>query len=154
MTPRYRVSVLAVVEVAAAYTYTMGATTGSQGWLDDHNYYRCQHGADPIVWDDALEAKAQTWADYMLESGMVHSDSYSYPNSLAATSSGDATGISGDHPASGENLAWAMGSNTQTCDQYTGSYNQACAVYNWCSTGAERGYRAARDAATTQVQGV
>ena len=34
---------------AAAYEH--GTSTGMDGWLDDHNYYRCLHGADPVSWD-------------------------------------------------------------------------------------------------------
>ena len=92
------------------------------------------HGADPVVWDADLADKAQAWADWMQSNGrMTHSDCYAYPNPLASTSGGTSTGISGTYLASGENLAWAQGSSgiTKTCDQYTGEYNQACAVFNW-----------------------
>ena len=86
------------------------------------------------MWDADLADKAQAWADWMQSNGrMTHSDCYAYPNPLASTSGGTSTGISGTYLASGENLAWAQGSSgiTKTCDQYTGEYNQACAVFNW-----------------------
>ena len=86
------------------------------------------------MWDADLADKAQAWADWMQLNGrMTHSDCYAYPNPLASTSGGTSTGISGTYLASGENLAWAQGSSgiTKTCDQYTGEYNQACAVFNW-----------------------
>ena len=86
-----------------------GKKTGQDGWLDDHNYYRCLHGADPVGWDYTLESQAQAVANAMPP--MAHSDSYN-------------AGM----PA-GENLAMGMG--TFTCGDYTGPYNQNCATHNW-----------------------
>ena len=86
-----------------------GKKQGQDGWLDDHNYYRCLHGADPVGWDYTLESQAQAVANSMPP--MAHSDSYN-------------AGM----PA-GENLAMGMG--TFTCGDYTGPYNQNCATYNW-----------------------
>ena len=40
-----------------------GKKQGQDGWLDDHNYYRCLHGADPVGWDYGLEEKARYLAD-------------------------------------------------------------------------------------------
>ena len=70
-----------------------GKKQGQDGWLDDHNYYRCLHGADPVGWDYTLESQAQAVANAMPP--MAHSDSYN-------------AGM----PA-GENLAMGMG--TFTC---------------------------------------
>ena len=79
--------------------YTFGTTTGAEGWVEDHNFFRCQHGADPVVWDSALASKAQAWADELESTGIFeHSDSY---NLL---------------PAAGENLAW--GSGFFSCSTY------------------------------------
>eukprot|EP00294_Goniomonas_avonlea_P013752 CAMPEP_0114553636 /NCGR_PEP_ID=MMETSP0114-20121206/7775_1 /TAXON_ID=31324 /ORGANISM="Goniomonas sp, Strain m" /LENGTH=347 /DNA_ID=CAMNT_0001738615 /DNA_START=12 /DNA_END=1055 /DNA_ORIENTATION=+ len=43
--------------------------------LDQHNAYRCMHGANPLTWDSALEASANTWANTRAAAGcgMVHS---------------------------------------------------------------------------------
>lgn len=88
--------------------YEHGTSTGQFGWLEDHNYYRCLHGADAVTWDAALEGKAQTLAN---KQTMSHSDSYN------------------EFPSSGENIAMGMGSFT--CGDYSGPYNQNCATYNW-----------------------
>ena len=103
---------LATIALWCAWTvaaWEAGKKTGQDGWLDDHNYYRCLHGADPVVWDSTLENQAQAVADAMPP--MAHSDSYNAPM-----------------PA-GENLAMGMG--TFTCGDYTGPYNQNCATHNW-----------------------
>ena len=42
-----------------------GKKQGQDGWLDDHNYYRCLHGADPVGWDYTLESQAQAVANSM-----------------------------------------------------------------------------------------
>ena len=89
-----------------------GKKTGQDGWLDDHNYYRCLHGADPVGWDYTLESQAQAVAnDNAARGGLSHSNSYSAAE-----------------PA-GENLAMGMG--TYTCGDYNGPYNQNCATHNW-----------------------
>ncbi len=103
---------LATIALWCAWTvaaWEAGKKTGQDGWLDDHNYYRCLHGADPVTWDSTLESQAQAVADAMPP--MAHSDSYNAPM-----------------PA-GENLAMGMG--TFTCGDYTGPYNQNCATHNW-----------------------
>ena len=101
-----------------------GKKQGQDGWLDDHNYYRCLHGADPVTWDSTLESQAQAVADAMPP--MAHSDSYNAPM-----------------PA-GENLAMGMG--TFTWGDYTGPYNQNCATHNWyeeyeCWGSGENGWK-------------
>ena len=89
-----------------------GKKTGQDGWLDDHNYYRCLHGADPVGWDYTLESQAQAVAnDNAARGGLSHSNSYSAAE-----------------PA-GENLAMGMG--TYTCGDYNGPYNQNCATHYW-----------------------
>ena len=103
---------VATIALWCAWTvaaWEAGKKTGQDGWLDDHNYYRCLHGADPVTWDSTLESQAQAVADAMPP--MAHSDSYNAPM-----------------PA-GENLAMGMG--TFTCGDYTGPYNQNCATHNW-----------------------
>jgi len=103
---------LASIALWCAWTvaaWEAGKKQGQDGWLDDHNYYRCLHGADPVTWDSTLESQAQAVADAMPP--MAHSDSYNAPM-----------------PA-GENLAMGMG--TFTCGDYTGPYNQNCATHNW-----------------------
>ena len=32
---------------------------GMDGWLEDHNYFRCLHNADPVGWDYGLESQAR-----------------------------------------------------------------------------------------------
>ena len=118
---------LATIALWCAWTvaaWEAGKKTGQDGWLDDHNYYRCLHGADPVVWDSTLENQAQAVADAMPP--MAHSDSYNAPM-----------------PA-GENLAMGMG--TFTCGDYTGPYNQNCATHNWyeeyeCWGSGENGWK-------------
>ncbi|KAK3263849.1 hypothetical protein CYMTET_27375 [Cymbomonas tetramitiformis] len=74
--------------------YVLGSSSGSEGWLNDHNYYRALFDAEPVSWDADLEAKAKTWADTLNEANsMYHSDCYN------------------TWPYSGENLA--MGYRTQ-----------------------------------------
>ena len=92
---------------AAAYEH--GTSTGMDGWLEDHNYFRCLHNAEPVSWDYGLEEKARYLAD---QQTMSHTpDVYNVK------------------PSSGENIA--MGGGTFTCGDYTGPYNQNCATYNW-----------------------
>ncbi|KAK3271739.1 hypothetical protein CYMTET_19931 [Cymbomonas tetramitiformis] len=74
--------------------YTYGSSTGAEGWVSDHNYYRGQYDADPLEWDVDLEAKAQTRADE-LATGNASNPSDSYAT----------------WPYSGENLA--EGNSTQ-----------------------------------------
>ena len=43
--------------------YEHGTSTGIDGWLEDHNYFRCLHNAEPVSWDYGLEEKARYLAD-------------------------------------------------------------------------------------------
>ena len=48
------------------YAFPLGIVFGqslSQEALDAHNTYRVRHQVDPLVWDDAVAASAQSWAD-------------------------------------------------------------------------------------------
>ena len=40
--------------------YEHGTSTGIDGWLEDHNYFRCLHNAEPVSWDYGLEAVSYT----------------------------------------------------------------------------------------------
>merc|ERR1719171_1184269 len=46
----------------------------AQSWVNAHNYLRCLHGIPPVVWDSAMAASAQEWADYLEANslGMKH----------------------------------------------------------------------------------
>ena len=127
---------LAALAAVRASAYSFGTLDGADGWIEDHNYFRCQHGASPVAWDTSLADKAQTWAQYMADTGrFTHSDSSStsnYPNSLAHEMGGShATGISGSFPSSGENIAYASSAYTATCGDYSGPYGQHCVVNDW-----------------------
>jgi len=109
---------LAAVAVAASAVegqYVFGSSTGIDGWVADHNYFRCRHGASPVKWDADLAKSAQAWAAQLnKDQRMYHSDSFNI------------------QPYSGENLAWGQG--TFTCGPNGGKkqpYGQACAVWNW-----------------------
>jgi len=105
--------------VEAPHSGSFGTTSGSQGWVDDHNHFRAQHGAGPVTWDSDLADKASTWAEKLNDKdSMFHSDSYNI------------------WPASGENLAWGYGGcSAATGDGgprlYDGDYDQHCAVASW-----------------------
>ncbi|EER15714.1 hypothetical protein Pmar_PMAR026982 [Perkinsus marinus ATCC 50983] len=42
---------------------------GIEGWVKDHNYFRCLHGAGPVEWSTELEAESQQWADHLATEG-------------------------------------------------------------------------------------
>lgn len=42
---------------------TRDPTNDAEQYLDTHNKFRASHGAEPLVWDDELARKAQTWAN-------------------------------------------------------------------------------------------
>lgn len=52
---------------------------GIEGWVKDHNYFRCLHGAGPVEWSTELEAESQQWADHLATEGgsLVHSGEFS-----------------------------------------------------------------------------
>ncbi|KAF4677644.1 hypothetical protein FOL47_000104 [Perkinsus chesapeaki] len=91
---------------------------GSEGWVKDHNYFRCLHGADPVQWSTELEANAKQWAAYLAEKGgsLEHSDTY------------------GAAPYAGENLAMGYGAAPAVCNGSSSTntdFNQHCAVWLW-----------------------
>jgi len=98
---------------ASVFGYKFGSKTGPEGWVEDHNYFRCRHGAEPVTWDADLAVKAQNWANHLAANGggLVHSDSYNI------------------WPYSGENLA--VGHGVFNCNGVRGEYGQACAAWNW-----------------------
>lgn len=59
--------------VAAVSTSNSALTSDQQGALDAHNAARSEVGNSPLVWDDALVADAQSWADHLVSLGsLVH----------------------------------------------------------------------------------
>ncbi|KAF4727409.1 hypothetical protein FOZ63_002130 [Perkinsus olseni] len=88
---------------------------GAEGWVKDHNYFRCLHGAEPVEWSTELESSAQAWADHLAGEGgtLEHSGSYS------------------SAPYAGENLAMGYGPAPAVCNGTGSNYNQHCAVWNW-----------------------
>ncbi|CAE7215800.1 unnamed protein product, partial [Rhizoctonia solani] len=48
---------------AAPSIYTTHISRQANEYLDTHNSFRAQHGANPLTWSAELEAKAQNWAD-------------------------------------------------------------------------------------------
>jgi len=109
--------VVALSFVGHASAYKVATYSGAQGWVEDHNYYRCMHGANPLVWDNDLATKAQAWVEhlYTLNGNLEHSQCYY------------------TWPFSGENLAKGpTGLGSFTCNGKTGQkYGQACALHSW-----------------------
>mmetsp|Transcript_23457 Transcript_23457/g.51453 ORF Transcript_23457/g.51453 Transcript_23457/m.51453 type:complete len:446 (-) Transcript_23457:126-1463(-) len=59
------------------------------GFLKTHNMYRCLHGANPVVWDDAMAKAASEYVETLKGRKLVHSDCYHLD------------------PPQGENLFWS-----------------------------------------------
>ncbi|KAF4697672.1 hypothetical protein FOZ60_000024 [Perkinsus olseni] len=95
--------------------------SGKRGWLADHNYYRCLHGAAPVKWSRGLARKARRHAAKLNAkykksrslSEVEHSKSY-----LKV-------------PPSGENIAFGKGRPPEGCTTTSRKYDQHCAVYAW-----------------------
>jgi len=68
-----------------------------QDLLDRHNMYRCMHNAPALVWDEAIAANAQSWANQGL---WAHSTTASPPANVV------------DGASLGENLAWGSPART------------------------------------------
>jgi len=49
-------------------------TSEAAQWLRAHNIYRCMHGADPVVWSEAMYEDAKN--HFQDAETLVHSDSY------------------------------------------------------------------------------
>ncbi|KAL5639119.1 hypothetical protein ACGC1H_006592 [Rhizoctonia solani] len=47
----------------AAPSIYMSVARQANGYLDAHNSFRSQHGANPLTWSSELETKAQNWAN-------------------------------------------------------------------------------------------
>ncbi|KAF4742465.1 hypothetical protein FOZ63_002800, partial [Perkinsus olseni] len=87
---------------------------GKEGWLEDHNYFRCLHYAKPLMWDNKLAHKARIVAQHIQEVNMLsHSPSYD------------------QIPPSGENLANGTAGAPSWCNKRSQLFNQHCAVGAW-----------------------
>jgi len=109
-------SIILVGELAVVTGYKVNAYDGPQGWVEDHNYYRCLHGADPIVWDSNLADKAQAWVNELAKANgaLTHSQCYY------------------TWPYSGENLSKGpTGQGNFQCNGQRRHYDQHCALYSW-----------------------
>lgn len=100
-----------------------GAQNGPAGWVDDHNFLRCLHGAQKVTWDNDLAQKAQAWADNLAsqDGDLTHSDCYN------------------NWPPSGENLAMGYGTCAFAGEEFApgatipdgAPYDQHCATAAW-----------------------
>jgi uncharacterized protein YkwD len=99
-----------------------GTKTGPEGWVEDHNYFRCMHNAEPLKWDTDLAKKAQDVVDDLRavanakadkKVSLVHSNCYY------------------TWPFSGENLALGTPGSKFTCNGKLQEFGQACVVWSW-----------------------
>lgn len=69
-----KVAVLALARVATATPVSLEAREHDdfkQQTLAAHNWYRSQHGAAPLEWDDDLENNARNWAQQCVQNHQV-----------------------------------------------------------------------------------
>lgn len=91
----------------------LNATSDIQEFLNGHNKYRCMHGVPPLTWNEDIARLAASWGRTCCESGLKHSQSYSY------------------EPSQGENLAAGYGT---IAEALKGWYDEIeyCAKFPGC----------------------
>ncbi|EGX88927.1 secretion pathway protein Sls2/Rcy1, putative [Cordyceps militaris CM01] len=57
-----KAAILALATAASASPVSVEGSDFKKQTLDAHNWYRHQHSAAPLVWDDKLASNAESWA--------------------------------------------------------------------------------------------
>eukprot|EP00397_Hematodinium_sp_SG-2012_P043631 GEMP01048541.1.p1 GENE.GEMP01048541.1~~GEMP01048541.1.p1 ORF type:complete len:347 (+),score=51.90 GEMP01048541.1:122-1162(+) len=56
----------------------------SNGWLNDHNYYRCVHGIDPFIYSNTLARFAQSWCPQSFTGSRLVHEKQAQPRSAGS----------------------------------------------------------------------